>query len=241
MNHESSDFYSSERRQEQFGQYETLSAYTAKTFLWMLLGLLVTFGVAIGFVGSGLLWVAAKTVPSFLLVLLIAEVAVVLVLTSKLQSMSVGMAQALFLVYAVLNGVVFSTYFVMYDLWRLVLVFGMTALYFGAMALYGFFTKSNLARIRPILISGLIFLMVFWVLSIFLNLSTFETVACLVGIAIFLAFTAYDTQKIKAFHAAYAGDAEMAKKASIFSALQLYLDFINIFLYLLRFLGRRRS
>lgn len=226
------------------GQYvpaESVGAYTAKTFLWMFAGLLVTFLTAIGLVASGLI-VAVFSIPSVLLVLFVAEVAVVLVLSARINKMSVGAARALFFTYAVLNGIVFSVYLLYYDVFSLILVFGATALYFGGMALFGWVTKADLSRIRNILVGGLIFLIVFGLLSMFIPaLGAFERVLCLVGIAVFLAFTAYDTQKIKAYYAAYQGDDLMLKKASIFSALQLYLDFINLFLYLLRFLGRRRS
>ncbi|HWS41976.1 MAG TPA: Bax inhibitor-1/YccA family protein [Pseudoflavonifractor sp.] len=226
------------------GQYvpaESVGVYTAKTFLWMFAGLLVTFLTAIGLVASGLI-VAVFSIPSVLLVLFVAEVAVVLVLSARINKMSVGAARALFFTYAVLNGIVFSVYLLYYDVFSLILVFGATALYFGGMALFGWVTKADLSRIRNILVGGLIFLIVFGLLSMFIPaLGAFERILCLVGIAVFLAFTAYDTQKIKAYYAAYQGDDLMLKKASIFSALQLYLDFINLFLYLLRFLGRRRS
>ena len=97
-------------------------------------------------------------------------------------------------------------------------------------------------RLRPILTGGVIFLLAFAVLSLFLPFpSSIERLYCLAGIAIFLGFTAYDTQKIRAYYATFAGNPEMAKKASIISALELYLDFINLFLYLLRFMGKRRN
>jgi FtsH-binding integral membrane protein len=227
--------------QEQYVPTESVGAYTAKTFLWMFAGLLVTFLTAIGLVVSGLI-VAVFSIPSVLMVLFVAEVAVVLVLSARINKMSVGAARALFFTYAVLNGIVFSVYLLYYDVFSLMLVFGATALYFGGMALFGWVTKADLSRIRNILVGGLIFLIVFGLLSMFIPaLGAFERILCLVGIAVFLAFTAYDTQKIKAYYAAYQGDGLMLKKASIFSALQLYLDFINLFLYLLRFLGRRRS
>ncbi len=83
-------------------------------------------------------------------------------------------------------------------------------------------------------------MLLFWVAGIFFNLERFEIAICTVGIFVFLLFTAYDTQKIKSYHQAYCQDPVMAKKASIFAALQLYLDFINLFIYLLRVLGRRK-
>lgn len=226
--------------QEQYAPAESIGAYTAKAFLWMFAGLMVTFLTALGLVESRLI-VAVFNIPSVLMVLFLAEVAVVLVLSARIHKLSVGMARVLFFTYAVLNGVVFSVYLLAYEVFSLILVFGATALYFGGMAIFGWVTKADLSRIRGILVGGLIFLFVFGVLSMFIpGLEAFERIACLVGIAIFMAFTAYDTQKIKAYYAAYQGDDLMLKKASIFSALQLYLDFINLFLYLLRFLGRRK-
>lgn len=235
------DFYTRERQAETFGEFESLSAYTAKTFLWMFLGLVVTFAVAFAGYASGTLIYLLYRYPSSIMVLTIAELAVVLILSAKLRSLPVAAARILFLTYAVLNGVVFSAYFFLFELPSLILVFAATAVYFGALAAYGYLTKTDLTRLRPILVSGLIFLLVFALLSMFLPLGGMDRIVCLIGIAVFLGFTAYDTQKIKAYHAAFAGDSEMAKKASIFSALQLYLDFINLFLYLLRFLGKRKN
>ena len=220
-------------------EYEPLDRYTAKTFGWMFLGLMVTFLVAVtGYVTRLVLFVAL--VPQAFLVLGIAEVAVVLFLSARITKMSVGTARALFMVYSVLNGVVFSTYFLIYSLPSLVYVFGATSLFFGIMAAIGYFAKADLSRLRNFLVGGLVFLLVFWVASMFLNLQRFEVIACSVGIFIFLLFSAYDTQKIRAYHQVYCHDGEMAAKASIFAALQLYLDFINLFLYLLRVLGRRK-
>ena len=130
----------------------------------------------------------------------------------------------------------------MYDLMSVVLVFLATAVYFGALAAYGHFTRRDLSGVGPILFSGLIFLLVFGVLSIFIPaLSAFDRMVCLLGIAVFLGYTAYDTQRIRAYYHYYAGYPDMMEKASIFSALQLYLDFLNLFLYLLRFLGKSRN
>lgn len=218
---------------------ESLSSYTVKTFTWMFLGLLATFAVAAGGYITGVL-VYVFMIPYFHIILLVAELAVVLILSARIQHMRPVTARVLFFVYAVLNGIVFSAYFVIFSMTSLVLVFAMTAAYFGGMALYGYFTKTDLSRLRPILIGGLIFLIIFGVLSLFLPLGMMDRVICLVGIAVFMAFTAYDTQKIRAYYQTYQGDQAMLERASIFSALQLYLDFINLFLYLLRFLGKSK-
>ena len=220
-------------------EYEPLNRYTAKTFGWMAMGLLVTFMVAMGLYLTGLVWYVFA-IPYAVLVLGIAEVAVVLYMSARINKVSVGTARALFLTYSVLNGVVFSAYFLIYALPSMVFIFGATALFFGIMAAVGYTTRADLSNLRNFLLGGLVFLLVFWVAAMFINLERFEIVACTVGIFIFLVFTAYDTQKIRAYHQVYAQDPQMARKASIFSALQLYLDFINLFIYLLRVLGRRK-
>ncbi len=220
-------------------EYEPLNRYTAKTFGWMFAGLLVTFLVAMTAYMTGLVWYVFA-IPYAVLVLGIAEVAVVLYMSARINKVSVGTARALFLTYSVLNGVVFSAYFLIYALPSMVFIFGATALFFGIMAAVGYTTRADLSNLRNFLLGGLVFLLVFWVAAMFINLERFEIVACTVGIFIFLVFTAYDTQKIRAYHQVYAQDPQMARKASIFSALQLYLDFINLFIYLLRVLGRRK-
>ncbi len=219
---------------------EPIGTYTAKTFGWMFLGLLFTFLVAFtGYYTQAVFYLFA--VPYLPFILLAAELFVVIFLSSRITKMSVGMARGMFFLYAAINGIVFSAYFLMYEMTSLLLVFGYTSLYFGAMALVGYFTKADLSKTRYILISGAIFLTLFWVLSIFIPLEAFERIMCFIGIGIFLGFTAYDTQKIRRYHQAFGADPEMAAKASIFSALQLYLDFINLFVYILRLAGRRRS
>lgn len=234
MNENQFDFDSSYIR-------ETLGSYTSRTFFWMFLGLLVTFSTAWWGASSGLVWRMLWSVPGIQLILLVAELAVVIMLSARIHKIGVTTARVLFFVYAVITGVTFSVLFVAYDLGALILTFGMTSLYFGGMALYGHFTKSDLARLRPILMGGLIFLIVFGLISLFLPMGSLERVGCLVGMAIFLGFTAYDTQKIKTFYYHYSGDPELLEKASIISALQLYLDFINLFLYLLRFFGNKKD
>ncbi len=219
---------------------EPLSVYTAKTFGWMFAGLLTTFLIAMaGYITGAILYIFY--VPYVTYLLLFAELGVVVYLSARIEKLSPGTARALFFAYSILNGIVFSVYFLIFDLLSLVMVFGLTAVYFGLMALIGYFTKTDLSRLRPLLFGGAAFLAVFWLVSMFLNLSGFETIACMVGILIFLGYTAYDTQKIKAYYLHYSADEEMAAKASIFSALALYLDFINIFVYLLRILGKRKS
>ena len=179
------------------GAVLTLNEYIARTFGWMFLGLMVTFALAAAMAYTGaVLYLAA--VPGIPMILLIAELAVVLILSSGVQKRSVGVTRMLFLLYAVLNGLVFSFYFVVYDVANLIFIFGITALFFGAFALYGRFTRTDLSRMGPLLLGGLIFLVIAGLLTMFINFTALERVVCMVGIVVFLCFTAYDTQKIKA-------------------------------------------
>lgn len=220
---------------------DTLGQYTAKTFLWMVLGLLVTFGVAVGGWVTGIASHIIIMYPIVPLLALVGTLVISITMVHRLEKMAVGTAITLFVVFSALFGFTMSIYFYRYSLEILAFSFLLTAVYFGALAAYGYLTKRDLSGIRPILFSGLIFLIVFGVLSMFIPaLDMFDRVVCLVGIAVFLGYTAYDTQKIKAFYSYYSASPEMLAKASIFSALQLYLDFINLFLYLLRFLGSKR-
>ncbi len=215
----------------------TLNQYVARTYGWMFVGLMITFVLAAALAYTGAV-ISLFSIPYLPMVLLIAELAVVLILSAGIQKRSVGVTRALFALYSVINGMVFSVYFVLYDVANLIFIFGLTALFFGAFALYGRFAKADLSRLRPLLVGGLIFLVIAGLLTMFINFTALERIVCMVGIVVFLCFTAYDNQKIRANYEYFYGDQVMLQKASIYSALQLYLDFINLFLYLLRFLGR---
>lgn len=217
----------------------TLNQYISRTFGWMFVGLLVTFVLAWALAYTGAVFYLFA-IPSIPIILLVAELAVVMILSARIHKHSVNTSRMLFFVYSLLNGLAFSVYFVLYDVVNLVWIFGLTALFFGMFALYGRFTRVDLSGLRPLLIGGLIFLMLAAVVLFVLRVSAAERVICMVGIITFLCFTAYDTQKLKANYEFYCQDAVLLQKASIYSALELYLDFINLFLYLLRFLGRNR-
>ena len=240
------NFYEQEKQLERQAVGESLGRYTAKTFLLMFLGLLVTFGVALFLSGTyyGLYAVvyALTYVPYIQLILLIAELVVVVGMTACLHKISTTTATVFFFLYSLLTGVTFSVIFIAYRLSSLLLIFGATALYFGGMAGFGYVTNIDLSRMRNVLLGGLIFLIVMNVLMMFIPaFEVADRVVCTLGVIVFLGYTAYDTQKIRAFYGAYQGDEAMLKKASIFSALQLYLDFVNMFLYLLRLLGKRKN
>jgi len=220
------------------GQVETIGQYTAKTFLWMVLGLMITFGVALASWMTG----AVYYVIHMHFVILIATLLLSITMVSRIERMAVGTAKAMFVAFSVLFGFTMSIYLLIFDLNSVIFVFLATAVYFGALAAYGLLTHRDLSGLRPILTSGLIFLILFGLVIMFIpGFTALDQMACIVGIAIFLGYTAYDTQKIRSFYSYYAGYPDMLEKASIFSALQLYLDFLNLFVYLLRFLGNRKN
>lgn len=224
--------------------FGTLSQYMTKTFAWMFAGLLVTFAVGIGTVTSGLVWLFAST--GLIFVTAIAELAMVFVLSARVTKIQPGTATGLFFGYAILNGINLSTIFLVYQVSSLVLAFLVGAVYFGVMAVYGATTRRDLTGWGPKLFAGLIAMMVCYLVgSIFslfgMSFALGDLVLCAIGLLIFMGLTAYDTQMLKHHYAYFGGNAAMLHKASIIGALNLYLDFINIFLYILRMVGRRND
>jgi hypothetical protein len=233
------DPYEFDRSMSPIEEQYPFGLYMSNTFLWMFLGLMVTFGVAI------LCWMTNIAIYTLYygaqVVVLVAQLALVVVLSARVERMSVGAARGCFLAYSALTGLTLSVYLYLFDLSSLIFVFLATAVYFGAMGLYGHFSRSDLSSLRPILIGGLILLIVYGLITMFVvPMRGLDQVMSLVGIAVFLGFTAYDVKMIRRYYAYYCGYPEMLDKAAIFSALSLYLDFINLFLYLLRFMGRSK-
>lgn len=171
--------------------------------------------------------------------LMIAELAVVFVVSGMLNKLSTTTATLLFYLYAVLNGVVFSSIFVVYDLGSIAYTFFITAGVFGAMSVYGMVTKNDMTKFGSYCIMGLFGLIIASVVNIFVASSTLDWIISLFGVALFIGLTAWDTQKIKS--AAYVTDPSQTGKLATIGALSLYLDFINLFLYLLRIFGGRSN
>lgn len=236
------DPYEFDRSYPSVGAGLTESQYTVRTFLWMVLGLMITFGVAVaGWLTNVTLYVLVSFPAAHLVVLVITFI-LAITMVRRIETMTVAAAQGIFVAYAVLLGFTMSTWLYLYSMTSVVLVFLATALYFGVLAAYGYFTKRSLAGFGTILISGLMFLILFGLLSLVIPaLAGGNGIVCLIGIAIFLGYTAYDTQRMRDLYYYYAQQPDMLEKAAIFSALQLYLDFINLFLYLLRFLGKSKN
>ena len=224
--------------------FGTLSEFMSKSFGWMFAGLLVTFSVGIGAVASGLIFPIINS--GLFIFTSIAELVMVFVLSARVQKLQPSTETALFFGYAVLNGINLSSIFLVYDYGTLILAFLVGAVYFGVMAVYGNVTDRDLTGWGPKLMGGLVALIVCALvgslLSMFgLNFGIADLLLCAVGLLIFMGLTAYDTQMLKYYYSYFGGDAAMLHKASIIGALNLYLDFINIFLYIVRMLGRRNN
>jgi len=216
--------------------FGTLSEFMSKTFGWMFAGLLVTFLVGIGAVMTGLIY---PLITSGLFILTsIAELVLVFVLSARVQTLQPSTATGIFFAYAVLNGLNLSSIFLVYDFGSLILAFLVGAVYFGVMAVYGNVTNRDLTGWGPRLMMALVAMIVTSLVGALFGFGFGASVLyCGIGLVVFMLLTAYDTQKLRQIYAYYAGDAEMAEKASIYGALTLYLDFINIFLYVVRLLG----
>lgn len=214
--------------------------FMVRTYGWMALALLISAVSAFLTAGSSALlrFLFANGAIGFF-VLAIVEIGLVIWLSSAIRKISAATAAVAFVVYAIINGVTLSSIFLVYQIGSIMNVFIISALMFSGMAVYGAVTKQNLASAGRYLIMILWGVLIASLLNIFFKSSGLDWLISLVSVVLFAGLTAYDSQRI--YDAAgYAYDSDVCKKASIFGALRLYLDFINIFLSLLRLFGKRR-
>ena len=210
-------------------------AFMARVYRWMFVGLGVTGGLAMYTASSPALM---RLVAPNIWLLVIAELLLVLGLSFTAQRLSGTVAAGLFLLYAALNGLTFSTLFYAYQLGSIGEAFLLTAGTFGAMSAYATNTKKDLSAWRAFLFMGLIGVMIAGVVQLFWHNEGFSFVWSCACVVVFAGLTAYDTQKLRQMHAS-AGFSSAAS-LSVVGALMLYLDFVNLFLALLRLFGRRR-
>jgi len=173
-------------------------------------------------------------------VIAFAPLGIVMWMSFGLAKMSASKAQTLFWVFAALMGASLSSIFMVYVGASIARVFFITAGTFAAMSLYGYTTKSDLSKLGSFLMMGLIGIIIASIVNIFIKSTQMEFIISILGVLIFVGLTAYDTQKIKDMYYD-GGDSEVMAKKSIMGALTLYLDFINLFIMLLRVFGQRRD
>ncbi len=219
---------------------ETFPALMRKVYVWMTLALVITGLVAYGVATSPALLMAIVMNKALFFGLIIAELALVIGVTAAINRLSMPMATLLFAVYSAINGATLSVIFIAYTMTSIANVFFITAGTFAAMAVLGYTTKKDLSGLGRILIMGLIGLIIATLVNVFfMHSAGLELMLSYIGVAVFVGLTAYDTQKIKQMLIASEGTGETAQKVALLGALSLYLDFINLFLYLLRLFGKK--
>lgn len=215
-------------------------ALMRKVYVWMTLALVLTGITAYGVASSPGLMMTIFQTPAIMWGLIIAELAIVIAISAAINRLSLTTATLLFVLYSVLNGATLSLIFAVYTMSSIANVFFITAGTFGVMAAYGYFTKRDLSSWGKLLLMALIGLIIATLVNVFLVKSSgFDLILSYAGVLIFVGLTAYDTQKIKQMLATQTDMGEGAQKVALLGALSLYLDFINLFLYLLRIFGRR--
>lgn len=219
----------------------TLSTCMIRVCWWMTFALAVS-GFCAWIVGhsEGLITTFVKN-PILFTILLVAEIGLVLGIGAGIRKLSAATASALFILYSALNGITLSVVFLAYTQSSIVLVFGITAATFAVTAIFGAVTRTDLSRVGNVLVMALFGLIIASVVNFFMKSEMLYWICSYAGVVIFVGLTAYDVQKIKrAYYAIDPNDTENAGRIAVIGALELYLDFVNLFLYLLRIFGRRR-
>lgn len=237
MNYDELDYQSVTTREAEVSA--AFPALMRKVYVWMTFALAITGITAYLVATNETLLTLIYSHQAVMWGLIIAELAIVIGVTAAINKLSLPVATLLFVVYSVLNGALFSSIFLVYTMASIAKVFFITAGTFGAMSLYGYTTKSDLTSWGKILIMGVLGLIIATVVNIFLKSSGLEMIISYAGVLIFVGLTAYDTQKIKQMCLQAPDAGETMQKYALLGALSLYLDFINLFIYLLRIFGRR--
>jgi len=216
-----------------------IASQMARVFGWMFIGLMVTGLTALYTINSSAMINLIYSGGFTIFGLMLLEIVFVVFISRRAMHMEYGVAAGAFIMYSILNGLTLSVIFFAYTFGSIALAFFMAAGFFGFMSVYGLVTKTDLTSMGSLLMMGLVGLIIVSIVNIFLNSSPLGWIISIVGVAIFLGLTAYDSQKIKNISMHYMGT-EKERNVAIIGALTLYLDFINLFLYILRILGKRR-
>ena len=221
---------------------ESINALFRKVYQFMAMGLILTALAAYLTASSPAMIELLYTSRAPMLIIAVAEIGLVLWLGAGFNKLSASAARNIFFVYSILNGLLCSSVLLVYTGESVAKAFLSTAGMFGAMSIYGLYTQKDLTSMGSFLRMGLFGLIIAMVINLFMRSSALELYISIFGIIIFMGLTAWDTAKIKAIAASYdSRDENMTGKVAVFGALSLYLDFINIFLYLLRLFGRERN
>lgn len=227
--------------------YTHTSSYTdvmqmtmTRVFGWMGLALLLSAASALFTISSPALLSLIYGNQLCFFGLIIGELGLVIYLNAKIRSLSFSSAAMLFAAYSILNGIMLSSVLLIYEMQSIYSALLATSLTFGAMSLYGATTRNNLSSLGSYLIMGLIGVIIASVVNIFLASTGLDRIISYVAVFLFMGLTAYDTQKIRSMIALQNSTGTDVSKFAIIGALSLYLDFVNLFLYILRLFGKRR-
>lgn len=213
-------------------------ALMRKVYVWMTMALGITALSAYGVASNPNMLQLIYGNSMVIWLLIIAELGLVMYTTARIDRPSLTTATTLFVIYSALNGITLSSVFLAYAMTTIGQVFVITAGTFAAMAAYGYFTKTDLSKIGNILFMALIGLVIATLVNLFMKSAMLDMVLSYIGVLIFVGLTAWDSQKIKVMLASRQDVGETSQKIALMGALTLYLDFINLFLYLLRIFGR---
>lgn len=210
-----------------------------KVYTWMTLALVITGVTAYGVANSPALLQAIYSSKLTFFGLIAAELGIVFYTSSRIHKLALSTATILFTLFSVINGATLASIFVVYSATSITKTFFITAGTFAAMAFIGYTTKRDLTKMGGILMMALIGLIIAGIVNMFVASSTLDLIVSGIGVLIFVGLTAWDSQNIKRMLAMAPDAGEQAQKIALLGALSLYLDFINMFLYLLRFFGNR--
>ncbi len=231
-----------------YGTYSTVltkeqtNSLLRTVYNWMMAGLFISGAVAFFTANSFTMQRFLFGNPMTMWLLLFAELGLVFAISGGINKMASSTAAGLFILFSVVNGLTLSSIFLIYTMGSIALTFFVTGLTFGITSFYGYVTKTDLSSMGRYLFMALIGIIIASVANIFVHSSTLEWIISYVGVILFVGLTAYDTQKIKRMGEQALGmGGETFRKVAIVGALALYLDFINLFLFLLRILGRGRD
>lgn len=227
-------------RDRELSMSQAFPALMRKVYVWMTFALIITGVTAYGVANSPGVINAIYSNSAVMWGLIIAELALVIGISAAINRLSLATATLLFVLYSAINGVVLSSIFLVYTTSSIASVFFITAGTFAVMAFVGYTTKADLTSLGKILLMALIGLIIASLVNVFFLKSTgFDLIISYVGVLIFVGLTAYDSQKIKQMLMMAPDAGESSQKLALLGALSLYLDFINLFIYLLRILGKR--
>lgn len=227
--------------QPDYSSHGSINSFFYRVYAWMSAAMLITASVAYYVATTPAVYRALNESAALLIGLFVVQIALVMILSFLLPRMNFPTAVALFIAYAISVGATLSSLVLVYTGASLFATFLVTAGMFGCMAIYGYTTNADLTAVGSIGIMGMIGIIIGMLVNLWLKSQLFDYILSGIGVFIFAALTAYDMQKLKQIGSYLLAQQQDVRKMAIFGALTLYLDFLNLFLFLLNFMGKKRN